>query len=164
MKTLVATLYAHIINFVQRAIKWYKEGKIMHAITSITRPLSLRFQDLMNEISESSRKVDQLVASLSLAEQRQMHSKLQDTYVLLEDMKRLMECKSQRQYLFLYSPSPNKTSVQHPQSCPPPRHKPPRLRNPIFTNSLLHPRLPLRLAGTHPSILFLDAQPPPTTR
>lgn len=73
----------------------------MHAITSITRPLSLRFQDLMNEIRESSRKVDQLVASLSLAEQRRMHSKLQDTYVLLEDMKRQMECKSQRQYLFL---------------------------------------------------------------
>jgi hypothetical protein len=164
MKTLVATLYAHIINFVQRAIKWYKEGKIKHAITSITRPLSLRFQDLVDEIRESSRKVDQLAASLSLAEQRRMHSKLQDTYALLEDMKRLMECKSPRQYPLAYSPSPNNTSLQHPQPRPPPRHKPPCLRNPILPNSLLHPCLPLRSTRTHPTILYLDAQPSPTTR
>ncbi|KAF2472742.1 uncharacterized protein BDR25DRAFT_341607 [Lindgomyces ingoldianus] len=91
MKTLVGTLYAHIINFVQRAVKWYKEGKIKHAITSITRPFRLRFQDLVDEIREASRKIDQLAASLSFAEQRRMHSRLQDTYAILEDMKRVME-------------------------------------------------------------------------
>jgi hypothetical protein len=47
MRHTVAMLYARIIKFFHRAMVWYMESKIKHMITSITRPIALRYKDLM---------------------------------------------------------------------------------------------------------------------
>ena len=77
MKGAVATLYAYIIKFCQRAIGWYTEGKLKHILTSITRPSALRFKDLVEEIAECSRRVDNLAVTSAQAEQRSVHLLLQ---------------------------------------------------------------------------------------
>ena len=77
MKGAVATLYAYIIKFCQRAISWYTEGRLKHILTSLTRPSALRFKDLVEEIAECSRRVDNLAVTSAQAEQRDMHLLLQ---------------------------------------------------------------------------------------
>ena len=77
MKSAVATLYAYIIKFCQRAVGWYTEGKLKHVLTSITRPSALRFKDIVEEIAECSRRVDNLAVASAQAEQRDMHLLLQ---------------------------------------------------------------------------------------
>jgi hypothetical protein len=73
MKKAVATLYAHIMEFMQRAAKWYSESKIRHAVGAIFKPFALSFQDILDNISIVSREIDRLAASASMAEQRGMH-------------------------------------------------------------------------------------------
>ena len=76
MLALVSRVYALLIKFLQRALAWYTEGKLMHFLHSITRPAEIRFKDLLEEIAESSRSIDRLAVSLSQAEQRDMHLRL----------------------------------------------------------------------------------------
>ena len=77
MKELVVELYVQIIKFARRAIKWYRESRPKHIITSISRPYSLRFKDMVESISENSRRLEQLALSLSMAELRQTRLELQ---------------------------------------------------------------------------------------
>lgn len=81
IKLAVSTLYAQIIKFMQRAMNWYLEGKTKHLISSIFRPVELRFKDLLEEIESCSQSVDQLAVSAGQAEQRDMH-------ILLLEIKR----------------------------------------------------------------------------
>lgn len=73
MKKAVAILYAQIMQFMQRAAKWYSESKIRHAVGAIFKPFALSFQDILDDISIVSREIDRLAASASMAEQRGMH-------------------------------------------------------------------------------------------
>lgn len=73
MNRVVAQLYVQIMCFVQDAVKWYKMGKIKHSLSSITRPYSLSFQDIVEEIAEASRNVDKEAAAASRAEIRGLH-------------------------------------------------------------------------------------------
>lgn len=73
MKHMVAMLYARIIKFFHRAMSWYKESRLRHVYTAITRPASLRFKDLVNDIAEYSLKIDQICATSTQAELRIMH-------------------------------------------------------------------------------------------
>jgi hypothetical protein len=77
MKSAVAELYAYIIQFCIRAQDWYQEGKVFHVLHSITRPVELRYADLIEEIERCSRNVDGLAVAGSQAEQRDMHVELQ---------------------------------------------------------------------------------------
>ncbi|KAI9781875.1 MAG: hypothetical protein M1839_005669 [Geoglossum umbratile] len=79
IKSAVATLYAQVIEFFRRAMNWYAEGKIKHVISSIIRPYALRFKDLVEEMENCSRNVDQLAVAAAQAEQRDMHLLLIDT-------------------------------------------------------------------------------------
>lgn len=83
IRVAVSNLYAGVIRFIQRAVSWYAEGRLKHAISAIIRPYPLRFQDLLEEIEIFSQNVDELAVSASQAEQRDMH------FLLLE-MKRTM--------------------------------------------------------------------------
>ena len=56
MKRAVSVLYAHILKFLLRAFDWYKEGKIVHAIHSIIKPVALRYDDLLQDLRQATQK------------------------------------------------------------------------------------------------------------
>ena len=76
MKQLVAILYAQIMKFLVRALEWYEEGKIAHAIHSITKPVALRYDDIIKDIHRATQSVTDSAATCSQAEQRDMHNEL----------------------------------------------------------------------------------------
>ena len=76
MKQAVSVLYAQIVKFLLRALEWYEEGKIAHAIHSITKPAALRYDDLLEEIRRGTRGIADLAITSSQAEQRDMHHEL----------------------------------------------------------------------------------------
>jgi len=79
MKNQVSDLYTHLVKFAIRAVKWYREPRLLHAVTSITRPYSLRFKDIVEDIHDTIRQIDRLALSMSQAEQRQILLKLDES-------------------------------------------------------------------------------------
>jgi len=73
VKEAVAQLYAHIIKFIQFAVRWYKKGKIAHSIAAILQPFQISCKDIVEEIAECSRRVDSLASAASKAELRDLH-------------------------------------------------------------------------------------------
>ncbi|KAF3228106.1 hypothetical protein TWF192_007917 [Orbilia oligospora] len=85
MKHLIQTLYAHIIKFLLRAVKWYQQPTWKRAVSSITEPFALHFKDILEDISEQSRQIDQLAVAASQAELRDMHIMVASMKTLLVD-------------------------------------------------------------------------------
>ncbi|KAK4446731.1 hypothetical protein QBC34DRAFT_411234 [Podospora aff. communis PSN243] len=79
MKEQVGSLYAHLVKFATRALKWYREPRLLHAITSITKPYALRFKDTVDDIQDTIRQIDRIALSMSQAEQRQILLKLDES-------------------------------------------------------------------------------------
>lgn len=101
MKQAISELYAHIVRFLIRAHDWYQESKSRHFIHSLTRPIELRYSDIIDEIESSTRTVDILAAAGAQAEQRDVHLKLQeldqrqkDSNIYLHEMRQLMISRS----------------------------------------------------------------------
>jgi len=78
IKYAISQLYAHVLKFMIRAMKWYAEGKVKHFIIAVFQPASLRFKDLLENIERCAQAVDQLAVGASQAEQRSMHLLLQE--------------------------------------------------------------------------------------
>ncbi|CZR52986.1 uncharacterized protein PAC_02864 [Phialocephala subalpina] len=93
----VSELFAYIIKFLQGAISWYSEGRLKHMITAVFRPMPLRFQDLLEEISTCSRTIDQLAETESQTTQKEMH------FLLLEIKRTMIENQAANSRLFLDS-------------------------------------------------------------
>ncbi|TVY33898.1 hypothetical protein LSUB1_G007503, partial [Lachnellula subtilissima] len=74
IKHLISNMYAHILKFLVRSLRWYQESKISHLIHAITRPVELRFDDLIEEIRLLSSNMDNLALASGHAEQRDMHT------------------------------------------------------------------------------------------
>ena len=77
MKAAVTDLYAVILRFLIRARDWYEEGKLKHFVHSITRPVELRYQDLLDQITDSTRVIEDLARVGHQAESRDMHTNMQ---------------------------------------------------------------------------------------
>ena len=93
MKNAIADLYASLLRFLIRARDWYDEGKLQHFYHSITRPTELRYSDLLEQIAQSSRLIDQLAVSGQQAEFRDMHAKINETSEIVEKMSIAITCK-----------------------------------------------------------------------
>ena len=91
MKRAVSVLYAHIIKFPLRAIEWYEEGRVAHAIHSITKPAALRYDDLLQDIRQATQNVAGLAAISSQAEQRDMHQGQRDMHQKQRNMDQKLE-------------------------------------------------------------------------
>ncbi|CAD6455876.1 0948c2d2-2604-486d-955e-68159fcefd71-CDS [Sclerotinia trifoliorum] len=52
-------MYAYILRFLIRSLRWDQESKLLHLVHAITRPVELRFDDLIEEIP-AKKKVDHL--------------------------------------------------------------------------------------------------------
>ena len=87
MKQAVSVLYALIIKFLLRALEWYEEGKIAHAIHSISKPAALQYDDLLEDIGRATRRIADLAMTSSQAEQRDMHHELQALTSLVQKFK-----------------------------------------------------------------------------
>ena len=85
MKIAVSEVYAHIIRFLIRARDWYHESNLLHLLHSITRPVELRYKDLIDKIMECSRIIDYLALSGTQAELRSVHKKVE---VVLSEQER----------------------------------------------------------------------------
>lgn len=87
MGAAVASLYAFILRFLIRARDWYEEGKVHHFIHSITRPVELRYNDLLE------RTIDQLAETGQLVEFRDMHKKIEQTSTMMERLSSTIACE-----------------------------------------------------------------------
>lgn len=76
IREIVVAIYANVIKFLLRALSWYQESKVMHAIHAITRPPELRYNDILATISSLSRSMTEHALASSHAEQRDMHTNI----------------------------------------------------------------------------------------
>lgn len=76
MKHAASMLYAHILRFLVRALKYYDESRLMRAVHSITRPAALRYQDLIDLIRRDAETVRKHAATSSQAEIRAIHDRV----------------------------------------------------------------------------------------
>lgn len=114
MKEAVTNLYACILRFLIRARGWYEQGRVQRLIHSITRPVELRYRDLLDEIASNSLIVEKLADSGSRAELRDLreevtklrkenqnmhhqsvdsHQKIVRMYAMIEKMQLTVSCK-----------------------------------------------------------------------
>ncbi|KAI9704068.1 MAG: hypothetical protein M1820_005690 [Bogoriella megaspora] len=84
----VVILYARIVRFLIRALEWYEESKFSHALHSITRPASLRYNDLITDIKRETQNITKNAAASSQAEQRDMHDEIREIRNLVTDRTR----------------------------------------------------------------------------
>ena len=97
MKAEISRLYAHIILFFQKAVKWYNMGSARRAISSILHPFELEYQDTVEEIRLCSQTVDDIANAAGRAELRDVHITIQTLQQqLLERDKRLHEMQRQQ--------------------------------------------------------------------
>ncbi|PVH95787.1 hypothetical protein DM02DRAFT_731625 [Periconia macrospinosa] len=73
MKTGLSELYAKIIQFVQLAIKYYKSGRLSKSLAAVTKPFSLKYKPVLDDIRECSRRIDELANIAHKAEFRDLH-------------------------------------------------------------------------------------------
>jgi hypothetical protein len=74
------------MKFLIRALKWYQEGTLMHMIHSVTRPVAIRYKDLLDDIEEHSRRVDRWAAAAAQAELRDIHGSQADLQKDTQDL------------------------------------------------------------------------------
>ena len=84
-----ANLYALFMKFLVRAMQWYQGGSFKHAIHAFVKPVAIAYKDILEEIEESSRSLDQWVATAAYAEQRAMH--LEQRYMYREQQAMRLE-------------------------------------------------------------------------
>lgn len=70
MLKAVTDLYVGIMEFLRHAVKWYKQGKLYHAWTSVAKPWELGFQNYVEDITTHSRRIEEIANTSSHAELR----------------------------------------------------------------------------------------------
>jgi hypothetical protein len=73
MKEAIAHLYAHIILFLQQAIKWYNMGPAGRFISSVFKPYNLDYKETVEQIKLYAETVDGIATAASRAEIRDIH-------------------------------------------------------------------------------------------
>ncbi|KAI1876814.1 uncharacterized protein JN550_000886 [Neoarthrinium moseri] len=73
MQEAIASVYTKILDFVLESVKWYKKSKLQHALSAVVSPYKLSFKNIVDEIAERSRCVDDLANAAFKAELRDVH-------------------------------------------------------------------------------------------
>ncbi|KAJ3540138.1 hypothetical protein NM208_g5191 [Fusarium decemcellulare] len=84
IRRAVGNLYANLVRFFIRAHQWCNEGTWRHLLHSITRPVELRYRDLLDDIARDSREIDELATAGNRVEIREMNLKLTEILAKLE--------------------------------------------------------------------------------
>jgi hypothetical protein len=91
MKEAVTNLYVAIFQFFARARQWYHETSFQRLVHSITHPVELRYNDLLNDVIECSRTIDLLSYCGSQAETRDMHQTVQTMQATIQNLVSVVE-------------------------------------------------------------------------
>ncbi|ETS84851.1 hypothetical protein PFICI_02876 [Pestalotiopsis fici W106-1] len=62
MRTAIAEVNAYILRFLIRAHDWYQEGTWKHILHSVTRPSELRYDDILDAISQKTATIRNLAS------------------------------------------------------------------------------------------------------
>ncbi|KAL7798743.1 hypothetical protein V8C43DRAFT_328640 [Trichoderma afarasin] len=73
IRQVIVEIYVQILNFLLRALSWYRESKLTHMLQALTRPAELRYGDILAAISSLSDTMSKMALDSSHAEQRDMH-------------------------------------------------------------------------------------------
>ncbi|KKO98166.1 hypothetical protein THAR02_09727 [Trichoderma harzianum] len=73
IRQVIVEIYVHILQFLLRALSWYRESKLTHMLQALTRPAELRYGDILADISSLSDTMSKMAVDSSHAEQRDMH-------------------------------------------------------------------------------------------
>lgn len=84
MVQAVGNLYANLLRFFIRAHDWCSEGSFRHLVHSITRPVELRYKDLVDDIAGDSLEIDKLATMGARVEIREMNTKLNSIVAKLD--------------------------------------------------------------------------------
>jgi hypothetical protein len=96
MQNAISRLYAHIILFLQQAMKWYTMSSAGRAVSSIFKPFELNYQDTVDEIKLCTQTINDIAGLASRAELRDMHINIQTQYRQLRERdSRLHEMQKQ---------------------------------------------------------------------
>ncbi|KAL9112820.1 MAG: hypothetical protein Q9227_002897 [Pyrenula ochraceoflavens] len=88
MKRAVEELYALLICFYQRALRWYEKNRLKHVVQALIRPFRLAFGDLVERINSQARAIESLAITMA-------HQEIRSIYVLVQ------ECMSEQKHLGL---------------------------------------------------------------
>jgi len=72
MRDAIATLYAHILLFLQQAVKWYNLGSAGRALTSLFKPFELSYKETLDEITLCAKTIDDISSLASKVEIREI--------------------------------------------------------------------------------------------
>jgi hypothetical protein len=95
MKNAVAQLYAHIILFFQRAVRWYNRSRIGRAVEAIINPVELEYEDSVRQIQACADTVNDIATLSSRVELRDVQTLLKLKLPQLEDGMRRIESMQQ---------------------------------------------------------------------
>ncbi|PVI00366.1 hypothetical protein DM02DRAFT_614456 [Periconia macrospinosa] len=97
MQRAVSGLYSHIIRFLLRTERWYNQSKLRHAWEAFHRPVELEYNDLVEEVRDCTKEIEDLANAGAQAEQRDMHLELKElgerlktSEALLQEMRGLL--------------------------------------------------------------------------
>jgi hypothetical protein len=91
MAELMASLYSHILRFFTRAIDWYGQGKLKHALSALRSSFQLKFRDIVEDINETSRAIDRLALIMNQAEVRQTRLQVFELTTANEKLQKTLE-------------------------------------------------------------------------
>ncbi|KAH8890409.1 hypothetical protein GQ53DRAFT_824555 [Thozetella sp. PMI_491] len=91
IKATVVALYAHILKFLLRALRWFQESRSKHALHALTRPAELQYDDLLKEISSLSHSMGASAQVSNFAEQRDIHTGVQQQASSLMGMEKKLD-------------------------------------------------------------------------
>lgn len=96
MREAVARLYATLMKILLRALRWYRHGRVMHALSSIANLWGMEFEQELGDVEQQARAVDELAQSASRAELREAHFQIHEIRCDLQAMARIVEDGFQR--------------------------------------------------------------------
>ncbi|KAJ5291367.1 hypothetical protein N7478_000618 [Penicillium angulare] len=83
VKETAARLYAHILRFSLRALKWYEERPWKRAVHSVTKPADLAYNDILDDIQRATRSIATHATAGNQAELRDAHKAIIATRQLI---------------------------------------------------------------------------------
>ena len=86
MKEAISRLYAHILLFFQKAVKWYSRSSTGRALSSIFKPFELDHKETVDEIRLCARTIHNIASVASRAELRAINDKLKEQHI--QDLER----------------------------------------------------------------------------
>jgi hypothetical protein len=76
MRDALTMLYAHVMKFLLRAVKWYQMGPAGRAFTAIRKPFDLDLKDIVEQVRLCSERIEKIASTASKAELRDVHLKV----------------------------------------------------------------------------------------